>query len=135
MSYADAVAYLAGEIPAPVESQITHEIDWFLHINHPVPKVAILCERYAYVSLENRDLRITFDKNLRFRTDSLDLTLGSSGEPIIDPDMVLMEIKIPGATPLWLAHLLRELGIFPQSFSKYGTCYKNSIRQSIFFME
>ena len=36
-----------------------------------------------------------------------------------------MEIKIPGAAPMWLAHLLSELRIFPTSFSKYGTCYKD----------
>ena len=38
-----------------------------------------------------------------------------------------MEIKIPDTAPLWLAHLLSELSIFPTGFSKYGTCYENHI--------
>lgn len=35
-----------------------------------------------------------------------------------------MEIKIPGAAPLWLSQALSENGIFPTSFSKYGESYK-----------
>ena len=38
-----------------------------------------------------------------------------------------MELKIPGAAPLWLARLLSENGIFSTSFSKYGTWYKQVI--------
>ena len=29
--------------------------------------------------------------------------------------------------PLWLAHILGELDVFPTGFSKYGVCYKNNI--------
>ena len=35
-----------------------------------------------------------------------------------------MEIKLPGAAPLWLARLLSENDIFPTSFSKYGAAYQ-----------
>ena len=41
--------------------------------------------------------------------------------------ITLMEIKMPGACLLWLAHILNDSGIYPTSFSKYGTCYKNLI--------
>lgn len=135
MTYAEAFDYLAGKAPAPAESQITREIDWFMHENHPVPKALIACERFAYVAKENSELRLTFDKNLRWRSDRLDLSLGSDGDPIIPAGDVLMEIKIPGAAPMWLSHALSDLGIFPQSFSKYGTCYKNHLLNSIFSME
>ncbi len=43
-----------------------------------------------------------------------------------------MEIKIPDAAPLWLAHLLSELEIFPTSFSKYGTCYRQDLLEKYF---
>jgi hypothetical protein len=36
-----------------------------------------------------------------------------------------MEIKIPGAMPLWMSRMLSELEIYPASFSKYGACYKD----------
>ena len=38
-----------------------------------------------------------------------------------------MELKLPEACPLWLTHALTEVGAFPTSFSKYGTCYKEHI--------
>ena len=38
-----------------------------------------------------------------------------------------MEIKIPGAAPLWLARLLSENGIHMASFSKYGTYYQSVV--------
>ena len=52
---------------------------------------------------------------------------------LLPPDTVLMEVKIPGAAPLWLAHLLSELRLFPTSFSKYGTCYREHILNEFIF--
>lgn len=127
-----AMAYLAGEAGPTECSQMTREIDWFLHENDVKPKVFIACDRYAWVDKENPELRITFDENLRWRTDRLDLTLGSDGETLTEPGAVLMEIKIPGTAPLWLARLLSEQALFPTGFSKYGTCYKNHILREYF---
>lgn len=71
--------------------------------------------------------RITFDTGLRWRDTDLDLRLGDQGAPLLGPDQVLMEIKIPGTCPLWLSHLLDRAGARPVSFSKYGTCYQQHI--------
>ena len=57
----------------------------------------------AFSGIEQPELRITFDTNLRFRTDELDLRLGSHGAPLLMPDEVLMELKIPGVCPMWLS--------------------------------
>ena len=127
-----AAAYLAGEAAPTESSQMTREIDWFLHENDVKPKAFIACDRYAWVDRENAELRITFDENLRWRTDRLDLTLGADGESLTGPGDVLMEIKIPGTAPLWLARLLSDQHVFPTSFSKYGTCYKNHILSEYF---
>ena len=83
--------------------------------------------RSAYYGIENRDLRITFDENILWRDKQLSPLLGSWGEPILDDGLRLMEIKIPGAMPLWLSHLLSEAQIYPVSFSKYGTAYKTKL--------
>ena len=122
-----AAAYLAGEAPPPERSQMTREIDWFLRENKVSPKAFIACDRHAWVAKDDPELRITFDENLRWRDRDLDLTLGSEGESLTGPGCVLMEIKIPGTAPLWLAHLLSESALFPTGFSKYGTCYKDHI--------
>lgn len=127
MSARDAAAYLAGEAPPPENSQMIRELDWFLRENKVRPKAFIACDRLAFVARDDPELRITFDENLRWREDELDLTRGSGGESLLPPGQVLMEIKIPGAAPLWLAHTLSELAVFPTTFSKYGNCYKNHI--------
>ena len=41
-----------------------------------------------------------------------------------------MELKFADAAPLWLSRLLSENGIFPVSFSKYGTYYKHLMGQA-----
>ena len=43
-----------------------------------------------------------------------------------------MEIKIPGAAPLWLSRLLTDAGAFPGTFSKYGTFYETHILNQTF---
>lgn len=127
MSAAEAVDYLAGRTELADDSQMGREIDWFLHTNDVAPKVFLACDREAYVGVEDNELRITFDRDIRWRADELDLTLGSHGEAITAPGQVLMEIKMPMSSPLWLARMLSDNGIFPTGFSKYGVCYKENL--------
>lgn len=127
MKAASAAAYLHDGAVPEREDQICREIDWFMRSYHPEPKVFIAYDRMAFAGLDNPDLRITFDTNLRWRNTELDLRAGDYGERFLSPDQILMEIKIPGTAPVWLAHLLSETGAFPTSFSKYGTCYTQKI--------
>lgn len=129
---AQAASWLSGEGIAPEEGQTAREIEWFLRRYRPAPRAFIACERTAWRALENSELRITFDENLRYRERELDLCAGSAGEPLTAPGEVLMELKIPEAAPLWLAGLLSRLGIYPASFSKYGTAYKDHILYEMF---
>ena len=132
MSAAEAERYLGGQSRPSEDGQILREIDFFLQTHDVSPKVYIACEREAWVDREEPELRITFDRNLRWRDTDLHLSSGSGGEPLLPDGEVLMEIKIPGAAPLWLAHLLSELEIFPTSFSKYGTCYRQDLLEKYF---
>ena len=40
-----------------------------------------------------------------------------------------MELKAPGAIPLWMVRLLTEMGLYKTSFSKYGTAYQIFLEQ------
>lgn len=132
MRAADAAAYVSGSIPPPERSQMTDEIDWFLHENAVEPRAFIACDRSAYVVRDEPELRITFDEALRWRKTELDLRLGSHGEALCPDGSVLMEIKLPDTAPMWLARMLSELRLFPTGFSKYGTCYRENILKEIF---
>ena len=123
MEAAEAVRYLRGVSDAR-DCQIRREIDFFLKSYLPRPKVFIAYDREAYAGREDGELRITFDTNLRARDTDVDLRLG---EPLLPDGLILMEIKIPGTAPLWLARLLSGIGVFPTSFSKYGAYYKEFV--------
>ena len=111
------------------DDQISREINWFLHVWQPKPAAFIGYDREAWSGREDDELRITFDTNLRGRCWDLDLRSGSFGELILPSDSILMELKFTGGAPLWLSHLLSENGVYPTSFSKYGTYYKSLMGQ------
>ena len=126
MKTQDAVRYLDGERRGD-NSQIGREIDYFLRLYRPEPKVFIAYDREAWAAADGGELRITFDNALRVRSNDLDLRAGDHGVSLLGDDRILMEIKIPGTAPLWLAHLLSAGGIYPVSFSKYGAYYKEFV--------
>lgn len=109
------------------DEQIRNEILWFQSFYRTQPRIFIGYDRQAFAGIQDSGLRITFDTNIRWRDEELDLRFGDYGKPVLPGEQVLMEIKMPGTCPLWLSHILNSNGIYPTSFSKYGTCYKNFI--------
>lgn len=126
LSFTDAKRYLEKGIFPPEGGQIMREIDYFLSFYRPEPKVYLAYDRVAYVGKADEGLRITIDRNIRSRSERLEL--GYDGEcRLLNPGTYLMEIKVPAAYPLWLSGLLAELGLYPVSFSKYGTVYAEGV--------
>lgn len=124
MTLEEAEACLEHGRPLSQEGQIEREIDYFIRFHQPKPKMYIAYDREAYVGREDSTLRITFDQNIRSRTEDLQLEMGDAGKLLLERGSRLMEIKVSQAFPLWLAKALSELEIFPVSFSKYGSIYK-----------
>ena len=123
MTLAEAERYLQTSV-RPCESQIMSEIDWAMRLyGRPGPKVMIACEREAWFNKEHPDLRLTFDRNIRYRNTALRLSTSPAGILLLPERTVLLEIKTAGAMPLWLARALDAEGILPGSFSKYGAAY------------
>ena len=124
--------FLSGALPSESFGQIGREIGYFQSFYHTAPKVFIGYDRLAFAGIDDPQLRITFDTNLRWRNTDVDLRLGDHGAPIALPcGNVLMEVKIPGTCPLWLSHLLSDIGAFPTSFSKYGACYRDELSAGV----
>lgn len=117
--------FIAGRAPLGEHGQIGREIEYFTAFYAPLlPAVHLSYERSAWFSREDRDLRITFDKNIRFRQEDVSLTLPAGGRRILPEGESLMEIKAAAALPLWLVSELDTLGIYQSPFSKYGEAYK-----------
>lgn len=124
MKLKDSDSFLACKTKPQKSPQIENEIQYFMNFYQDIaPMMYIGYDRIAMFGLENKDLRITFDTNIRYRTDDLRLDKGSHGIQLLEKGQTLMEIKIPGVMPLWLSKELSRLGIFPTNFSKYGRAY------------
>lgn len=109
-------------------NQVLNEFLYFLSYREVQPAVYLTYERLAFFGKDNKDFRLTFDRNLLSRRSNFDFDNDEDLESIIDCDKMIMEIKIVGSMPIWLVHALSELKIYSTSFSKYGTEYKNLIK-------
>ena len=120
-----------GIMPAPtpkMNKQVLNELYYFVSIYDLKPMVYIAYDRQAYAGIEDKDLRITFDTNIRTRRYDLSLESGDYGDPLLNEGVWLMEIKCSGAMPLWLTSILSANKIYKTSFSKYGTEYKHYLQ-------
>ncbi|MFD0587330.1 polyphosphate polymerase domain-containing protein [Paenibacillus sp. GCM10027627] len=120
-----------AQLPPPQEymnKQVMNEIQYFLSRYELEPKLYLAYERRALFSKENRDLRITFDTDIRSRRYDLRLEKGDHGEPLLGQGSWLMEVKAEKTVPMWLSRLLSEHRMFRTSFSKYGTEYVKYVK-------
>lgn len=125
MILSEAVPYLAGKSEPGFDSQILHEITWFRNYYRGLaPAMYIAYDRIACFGTEDRNFRVTFDTNIRWRTENLCLDGPTEGIRLLEPGWYLMEVKTPGAVPLWFSKILDDLAIYPASFSKYGFAYR-----------
>jgi SPX domain protein involved in polyphosphate accumulation len=112
------------EIKDYMNKQVLNEIEYFLKIYDLEPKLYLAYDRKALFGRENRDLRITFDTNIRTRREDLKLEKGDYGEALLESGLWLMEVKAEKSIPLWLSKFLSQHKIFKSSFSKYGREYQ-----------
>lgn len=120
----EALACLEGAAPWPC-TQIAREIAYSSRFYQTLsPMVFLSYERDAYHARDDESFRVTFDTQIRFRREYLTLDSEPWGAPILGPDQVLMELKVSGGFPLWMARVLSEQQLFKVSFSKYGTAYQ-----------
>ena len=120
-----ALACLRRTHPWP-DSQIGAELAYTADFYQTLrPAVFLSYERDAFHGAEGPDFRVTFDTEIRYRQDNLTLDSDTIGTPILPPGQVLMELKVSGGLPVWMARVLSEQRVFKASFSKYGTAYQN----------
>ena len=136
LPYEEALDYMTKGTPASRaygnSEQIIGEIDAFMQQYEDLePKMMISYDRIAMEGIFNPELRITFDTNICWRTNHLDLRNGGRGTQLLAPGEHLMEIKIAGAMDMEIATMLSELGIFPTSISKYGKGYVDMVKMAV----
>lgn len=120
-----AAACLDGTLPWP-DSQIGAELAYAAGFYETLrPVVFLSYERDAYHGIVDKDFRVTLDSEILYRQEELTLDSDAWGTPILPSGQVLMELKVSGGFPIWMARILSQQHIFKSSFSKYGTAYQN----------
>lgn len=113
------------------DAQIMKELKYYFDLYELKPYVFIGYDRYCYRGINEENLRITFDYNLRYRFDNLRLERGDSGDKILDDNFYIMEVKTLDAMPLWLTKCLSKLKLYPTSYSKVGKVFESKVRSEV----
>lgn len=124
LTLAEAEKYMSQRVIPRESNQILREVDWYLSQYAVEAKAIISYERTAFVQTSDPALRLTIDKNIRWRRENLSLSQGSYGAPLLADERYLMEIKASESLPAWLCRALSAGKIYPTSFSKYGKVYE-----------
>ena len=142
---ADAMKWMTGsDDPAVMHglsagsSQVTSEIRYFKNMYCGLKPVLYLSyDREAYRMKKGAsaadggtEFRVTFDCNILCRESDLNLRSEAYGTSMLQDGVFLMELKCPGAIPLWMTKILSEENIYKTSFSKYGTAYCSFMDES-----
>jgi SPX domain-containing protein involved in vacuolar polyphosphate accumulation len=101
------------------EAQTCEEIRLLVKTRGFRPVCCLSYDRRAFADTQS-DLRITFDEDVRYRTYGFDHPdRGEFPNALLAPGESIMEVKVTGAVPLWLASQLSRAGCVAQGKSKY----------------
>ena len=109
------------------DPQVGKEINYALsYYGELQPSIFIGCQRISFTGVDDKDLRITFDKDICYRMNDLSLKRTDADKKLTD--QTVMELKIRDAMPLWLSDILDEVKAYPRGFSKVGNAYINELQ-------
>lgn len=121
-------SFVSARPPLP-EDPNAAELAGFLSQRKIEKRTFLAYDREAYRVANDEDLRVTFDTNLRFRTENVSLSFGGEGRAFDTAPAAILEIKAQDAFPLWMTEILTKERIYPSSFSKYGCLYERGLLQ------
>lgn len=113
------------------QNQVFNEIAYALEVEKSKPAVYLTYKRIALFAKDDTNVRVTIDEDILARTTDVSLRSKRYGDEVLPEGYYLMEIKVNGSFPLWLAHVLTDLNIHPTSFSKYGKFYEKEVKEKI----
>ena len=89
-----AEGFMAGRTGIP-DTQIGRELTYFRdYYQNLRPQLFLRYERDSWLGVEDPSLRITIDGDIYYRMTDLHLDAGENDQPILEPGMFLMEVKL-----------------------------------------
>ena len=104
----------------PEDQYVADELLHMLHTHQLTPQCITSYERTAFNGTEtDPGLRVTFDTNLRYRRNNLDLADKQTGPFMLPPNRCIMEIKVNDRIPYWLTEFAADANFQLIRISKY----------------
>lgn len=99
-------------------------LDRFLYSRYRLgltPKICVKYDREAYFAAVDRNVRVTFDRNICARRCErlTDMFSDTTEWDHLPQTLVLLEIKVYNKIPLWLVNTIRRHELHVESISKY----------------
>ncbi len=109
-----------GDERIMIPDRVYGEALFLVHTMQMEPKIMVSYNREAYFSIYEPGLRITVDKNLRYRKYRGEFTFHSGGERFFFPPYeVILEVKFNDVIPDWLCSCLNSFNLVQSRISKY----------------
>lgn len=116
----------------PLDAQVASEVLYMVEAMKLSPKCITAYHRRAFTGgLYDAGLRVTFDRNVSYRTSGLSVNLEAKNHLIMPPDWCIMEIKVNDAVPDWVTSLLARHGCQLRRVSKYCAGIANSSERAV----
>jgi SPX domain protein involved in polyphosphate accumulation len=125
MEEKEAMDFLNGITDMHRTGNTASEIAYLRDFYRLSPKVLILYERTCYAALDEADVRVTFDRNIRYRIHDVNLQEKGDERPL-QAGKIVMEVKAMHRYPIWLTRILSDMQLYQCAFSKYGTIYREN---------
>ena len=115
-----AVLSLLREHPSIPEKAALSKFIFLVKRLNLNPTVLITYEREAFVGIDEENLRITFDCDVRsYANPDIDDLFREHDLRTLAPPWFILEVKFYGVMPLWTREILRDFGLRKQAISKY----------------
>ncbi len=109
-----------GENVSTASRKALNKFIFLVHGLNLIPRVLISYEREAFVGLDDPDVRITFDIDVRsYPNPSLDDFFREADLITISDPYFILEIKFFNRMPIWTRQLVSTFGLQQESISKY----------------
>ena len=129
ITYKEYKEFISKRILPKNYSQIMKEIQFYIESRYLKPYMYIAYNRISFYEKENPDLRITFDSNLRYRLENLELRDSFNDKKYFDSNIYIMEIKSNTGLPIWLNEYLTENKLYKTAFSKMKKIYEKECNE------
>lgn len=113
-----------------LDKQIINEFAYTFSNHKILPALYLSYDRIALFDKNDLEFRATLDSNIKGSRKNFNWDQTNPEIKILDDKHYILELKYNRNFPLWLVSALSENHIYPNSFSKYGTEYKDYLRRN-----